>query len=87
MDMIFYWVKDRVKQCQFHVYWGPGFPTFGRLFKNHHYPTHNKRMREIYIHASVRPMNRAGVRDSALRGCVNTQGMAGSSLTHLPRGR
>jgi hypothetical protein len=24
MDMRFYWVKDRVKQGQFHVYWGPG---------------------------------------------------------------
>jgi hypothetical protein len=23
MDMRFYWAKDRVKQCQFHVYWGP----------------------------------------------------------------
>jgi hypothetical protein len=22
MDMRFYWVKDRVKQRQFHVYWG-----------------------------------------------------------------
>jgi hypothetical protein len=25
MDMRFYWVKDRVKQGQFHVYWGPGY--------------------------------------------------------------
>jgi hypothetical protein len=24
MDMHFYWIKDRVKQGQFKVYWGPG---------------------------------------------------------------
>jgi hypothetical protein len=23
MDMRFYWIKDRVKQGQFHIYWGP----------------------------------------------------------------
>jgi hypothetical protein len=31
-----------------------------------------KKMQEIYIHANDRPMNRKGVQDSALRGCVNT---------------
>jgi hypothetical protein len=25
MDMHFYWIKDRVKQGQFNVYWGPGY--------------------------------------------------------------
>jgi hypothetical protein len=25
VDMRFYWVKDRVEQGQFHVYWGPGY--------------------------------------------------------------
>jgi hypothetical protein len=25
MDMRFYWIKDRVKQGQFNVYWGPGY--------------------------------------------------------------
>jgi hypothetical protein len=24
MDLCFYWVKYRVKEGQFHVYWGPG---------------------------------------------------------------
>jgi hypothetical protein len=32
------------------------------------------------------PVNRSEIRYSALRGCVNTQGTAGSNLTHLPRG-
>jgi hypothetical protein len=25
MDMRFYWIKDRVRQGQFTIYWGPGF--------------------------------------------------------------
>jgi hypothetical protein len=41
----------------------------------------------MYIHASVQLMNQSGIRDSALRGCVNTQGTAGSNSTHPPRGR
>jgi hypothetical protein len=25
MDMRFYWIKDRVKQGKFNVYWNPGY--------------------------------------------------------------
>jgi hypothetical protein len=32
MDMRFYWIKDRVKQGQFNMYWGPGFQFFCGLF-------------------------------------------------------
>jgi hypothetical protein len=69
MDMRFYWVKYKVKQGQFHVYWGPGYRNLADYFTK---PAHHKRMREIYIHASEQPMNRKGIRDSALQGCVNT---------------
>jgi hypothetical protein len=72
MDMRFYWVKYRVKQGQFHVYWGPGYQNLAHYFTKHHSPAHHKIMREIYVHASEQPMNRKGIRDSALRGCVNT---------------
>jgi hypothetical protein len=43
-------------------------------------------MREIYIHASDQPINWKGIRDSALRGCVNTSGKAGAHILHLPLG-
>jgi hypothetical protein len=86
MYMHFYWVKDRVKQGPFHVYWGPGYQNLANYFTKHNLPTHHKMMREMYIQASVQSMNRSGIRDSALRGCVNTQGTDGLSLTHLPRG-
>jgi hypothetical protein len=43
-------------------------------------------MREICIHADEQPINRGGVRDSALRGCVNTSGKASTQILHLPLG-
>jgi hypothetical protein len=85
MDMRFYWIKDRVKQGQFHVYWGPGYQNLADYFTKHHSPAHHKIMREIFIHAE-RPINWKGIRDSALRGCVNTSGKAGAQIPHLPGG-
>jgi hypothetical protein len=42
MDIRFYWVKDRVKQGQFNVYWGPGFQDLADYFTKHHSPAHHK---------------------------------------------
>jgi hypothetical protein len=86
MDMRFYWIKDRVKQGQFKIYWGPGFQNLADYFTKHHSPAHHKQIRDVYIHADERPINRKGIRDSALRGCVNTSGKAGAQITHLPLG-
>jgi hypothetical protein len=80
MYMRFYWIKDRVKQGQFDVYWGPGYKILADYFTKHHSPAHHKRMREIYIHADEQPINRKGIRDSALRGCVNTSGKVGAQI-------
>jgi hypothetical protein len=84
MDMRFYWIKNRVKQGHFNVYWGPGYQNLAEYFTKHHSPAHHKRMREIYINAGEQPINRKGIRDSALRGCVNTSGKAGAQILHLP---
>jgi hypothetical protein len=86
MDMRFYWIKDRVKQGQFNVYWGRGYQNLADYFTKHHSLAHHKRMREIYIHADEHPINRKGIRDSALRGCVNTSGKAGAQIPHPPLG-
>jgi hypothetical protein len=86
MDMRFYWIKDREKQGHLNVYWGPGFQNSADYFTTHHSPAHHKRMREIYIHADEQPINRKGIQDSALRGCVNTSGKADAQITHRPLG-
>jgi hypothetical protein len=82
----FFWITDRVKQGQFNVYWGPGYQNLADYFTKHHSPAHHKRMREIYIHADEQPINQKGIRDYALRGCVNTLGKAGAQIPHLPLG-
>jgi hypothetical protein len=56
MDMRFYWIKDRVKQGKFNVYWGPGYQNLAHYFTKHHSPAHHKRMRKIYIHADEQPI-------------------------------
>jgi hypothetical protein len=86
MDMCFYWIKDRVKQGQFNVYWGPGYQNLADYFTKHHSPAHLKRIRDIYIHADEQPINWKGIRDSALRGCVSTSGKSSAQIPHLPQG-
>jgi hypothetical protein len=86
IDMRFYWIKDRVKQGQFNVYWGLGYQNLADYFTKHHSPAHHKRMRDIYIHADEQLINQKGVRDSALRRCVNTSGKASAQILHLPLG-
>jgi hypothetical protein len=58
MDMILYWVKDRVEQNQFNVGWAPGDTNMGDYFTKHHSPAHHKRMKPYYLHDKHSPMIR-----------------------------
>jgi hypothetical protein len=84
MDMRFYSIKYRVRQGQFKTYWGPGSRNLADYFTKHHSPAHYSQ--DVYNHADERPINREGIRDSALRGCVNTSYKAGAQIPHLPLG-
>jgi hypothetical protein len=75
-----------VKQGQFNVYWAPGFQNLADYFTKHHSPAHHKRISDVYIHADKRPINWKGIRDSAVRGCVNTSDKAGAQIPHPPLG-
>ena len=48
-DMRFYWIKDRVKQGQFHLYWQPGKTNLAEYFTKHHPTSHHRKMRYIYL--------------------------------------
>jgi hypothetical protein len=50
MDMRFWWIKDRVKQGQFHIFWRPGSVNLGDYFTKHHSDTHHSTMRPIYFY-------------------------------------
>jgi hypothetical protein len=64
MDMRFYWVQDRVKQQQFHVYWRPGRTNLADYFTKHHSSAHHRQERATYLHCPE-------ILALALRGCVN----------------
>ncbi len=74
MDMRFYWVRDRVRQNHFLVYWKPGRENLGDYFTKHHPPAHHQTMRSTYLaQTAIRSPNSP---PSSMRGCVD------SSLTH-----
>ena len=50
IDMRFYWVRDRVDQRQFHVFWKPGTQNDADYFTKHHTAAHHQRMRPKYLH-------------------------------------
>jgi hypothetical protein len=58
MDMILYWLKNRVEHNQFNVGWAPGDTTMGDNFTKHHSPVHHKRMIPYYLHGKHSPMIR-----------------------------
>lgn len=70
MDMRFHWLRDRVKQKQFAVYWEPGNKNKADYFSKHHTAAHHRRMRPQYLQTSVPSANSA--LEDLLRGCVET---------------
>jgi hypothetical protein len=48
MDMRSYWIRDRVRQKQYHVYWLRGSTNRANYFTKHHHPKHHVAMRPAY---------------------------------------
>jgi hypothetical protein len=63
-----------------------GFQNLADYFTKHHSPEHHRRIRDVYIPTDEQLINREGIRDSALRGCVNTSGQAGAQIPNPPLG-
>jgi predicted transposase YdaD len=49
IDMCFYWIRDRIKQCQFIIHWRAGKYNLVDYFIKHHSPAHHKLMRSRYL--------------------------------------
>ena len=62
MDMRYYWLKDRVEQQQFNIYWAPGITNPADYFTKHHAPKHHMNMRQLIL--NIQQIN------DQLRGCV-----------------
>jgi hypothetical protein len=52
IDMRFYWIRDRVRQGQYHVYWRKAEFNRADYFTKHHAPKHHLNMRHAYLHQS-----------------------------------
>jgi hypothetical protein len=64
-DMRYHWLKDRIEQRQFNLYWAPGKTNKADYFSKHHPPTHHKLERYNYLQ---RP--EANTVTTHVRGCV-----------------
>jgi hypothetical protein len=57
MDMRFYWIRDRVRQGQFLVYWRQGKTNRADYFTKHHPPSHHEAVRPTILHEPDRSKN------------------------------
>jgi hypothetical protein len=48
--MHFYWVRDRVRQKQFHIFWQKGSLSRADYFTKHHPASHHQQVRPFYLH-------------------------------------
>jgi hypothetical protein len=52
MDMRYYWIRDRVLQNQFHIYWAQGSDNLADYFTKHHPASHHRAVRPFYLHTA-----------------------------------
>jgi len=76
IDMRFYWVRDRVRQGQFRIYWKPGKDNKGDYFTKHHPASHHREMRPIYLHEQALLL--IDYQCDSLKGCVDPPDQAQS---------
>jgi hypothetical protein len=76
IDMRFYWVRDRVRQGHFYIYWAPGKTNLADYFTKHHPPKHHQDMRPVYLHTTEETVAQATAAFAkalqVLQGCVET---------------
>ena len=68
-DMRFHWMKDRILQAQFHLYWMRGKDNQADYFTKHFPPLYHCLMRYKYLHWNRDQLNSA---QSPVQGCVHT---------------
>ena len=51
IDMRFYWIRDRVRQGQFKIYWSKGQTNRADYFSKHHPTSHHQAIRSTYLYS------------------------------------
>ena len=75
MDLRFHWIRDRIIQEHFHVFWKPGKTNLGNYLSKHHPTPHHIKVRHTNIHGPHSSQ-------TTLKGCVNSPNRytAGTSI-------
>ena len=55
IDMRYYWIRDRVCQGQFHIYWRKGLLNRADYFTKHHPTSHHQNIRSAYLYSPHDP--------------------------------
>jgi hypothetical protein len=76
MDMRFYWIRDRITQKHFLVYWYPGKLNLADYHTKHHASKHHQRVRSTYLQEHDSPTDIPTESPGGLRGCVESTGKA-----------
>jgi hypothetical protein len=82
IDMRFYWVRDRIRQGQFHVFWEAGKQNVADYYTKHHATSHHRAMRPILLHPTAQDLlNAQDKRLHYQRGCAETDTGLRSRMT------
>ena len=52
IDMRFYWIRDRVRQGQFRIFWSLGATNRADYFSKHHPASHHQAIRSTFLYSS-----------------------------------
>jgi hypothetical protein len=55
IDMRFYWIRDRVRQGQFQIFWSKGKTNCADYFSKHHPASHHQAIRSTYLYSPTNP--------------------------------
>ena len=55
IDMRFYWIRDRVRQGQFKIFWSKGKTNRADYFSKHHPASHHQAIRSTYLYSPTNP--------------------------------
>jgi len=55
IDMRFYWIRDRVRQGQFRIFWRKGSLNKADYFSKHHPASHHRAIRSTYLYSASAP--------------------------------
>ena len=73
INMIFYWVRDRIRQKHFHIFWGEGKKTLADYVTKHDPIWNHIAMRPRYVKATKKDIENSKYRRTGTgRGCAGT---------------